>query len=259
MLSVIFLTNNDEEIIADSLDSVREVAGELIVVDSGSADRTVDISQHMGAKVYSHEFKNFADQRNFALQKTHGEWVLYLDSDERATPEFVKEIKFVIESKSNLQHQTPAYPGTRVNIGGYFIRRKTFYLGKEWGFTDCVQRLFKREMFVEWQGVVHETPKIKGEFGVISCPILHFTHRNISQMVAKTNVWSEYEADLRMKARHPRMSVWRFIRVMITGFWKSYISEKGYQNGTEGMIEGIYQAFSMFVTYAKLWEKQQHT
>jgi hypothetical protein len=76
-------------------------------------------------------------------------------------------------------------------------------------------------------------------------------------MVAKTNEWSEYEARLRLNAKHPRLVAWRFIRVMMTAFTDSFIKSKGYRNGTYGFIEAIYQAFSMFITYAKLWELQQ--
>ena len=76
-------------------------------------------------------------------------------------------------------------------------------------------------------------------------------------MVAKTNEWSEYEAQLRLKSKHPGMASWRFFRVILTGFLKSYFKEGGYRNGTAGIIEALYQAFSMFITYAKLWEKQQ--
>jgi len=121
-------------------------------------------------------------------------------------------------------------------IGGYFIKRKTFYFGKDWGITDKVQRLFYKPSFIEWYGSVHETPKIKGIWGNIESLIIHNTHRNLSQMLEKTNEWSQFEADLRFKSGHPYVSWWRFLRVMLTGFLKSYIKEKGYKNGIEGLI-----------------------
>ncbi len=245
MLSVIILTKNEEDVIADCLESIRGLAEEVVVVDSESTDRTPDIARKLGAVVHVRPFQNFSDQRNYAMSRAHGHWVLYLDADEHATPEFIREVKTVISN-----HQVES------DINGYFIRRKTFYYGKDWGLTDQVQRLFLKKNFVEWYGVVHETPRVKGRFGIINAPVQHFTHRNLIQMVEKTNFWSEYEADLRFKAKHPQMSTLRFIRVMLTGFIKSYVFEKGYKNGTEGFIEATYQAFSMFITYAKLWEKQ---
>ncbi len=246
MLSVIFLTKNDEEVIEAGLASVKDLADELIVVDSGSTDRTVEIARKKGAKIIEHVFRNFADQRNFAIEKAYGDWVLFLDSDEQATPAFVSEVKSAL---NNFDQGS--------DIGGYFIARKTFYFDKDWGMVDHVQRLFRRNKFIEWKGVVHETPVIKGTFEHITEPVLHFTHRNLSQMLSKTNMWSEYEADLRLRVRHPVMTPLRFIRVMATGFLHSYVGDHGYKNGTEGVIEAVYQAFSMFVTYAKLWEKQQ--
>lgn len=245
MLSIIILTNNDEAIIADTLDSVKALADQLIIVDSKSTDRTPDIARRMDAEVYTRAFDNFSAQRNFAFQKAKGDWVLFLDSDEQSTVDFAKEVQ-----KTMQEYESSS------KIGGYFIRRKTMYFGKDWGFTDKVQRLFIKKYFKKWSGVVHETPEIHGEFGEINSPILHFTHRNITHMVEKTNRWSEYEAELRFTTGHPMMNPLRFIRVMMTGFYQSYIQEKGYKNGTAGVVEGIYQAFSMFVTYAKLWEKQ---
>ena len=76
-------------------------------------------------------------------------------------------------------------------------------------------------------------------------------------MLVKTNEWSEYEAKLRFNSSHPKLVPWRFIRVMATEFINSYFKNKGYKNGTYGLIEGLYQAFSIFITYAKLWEMQE--
>ena len=85
MLTVIILTKNEEEVIADCLDSVRDISDEVLVVDSGSEDRTPDIAEKFGAKVIHHSFENFAEQRNFAMSKARGDWVLYIDADERVT------------------------------------------------------------------------------------------------------------------------------------------------------------------------------
>ena len=246
MLSIVILTHNSEDTIADCLESLKPMDGELIVVDSKSEDRTGEIAERMGAKVYSRSFVNFSDQRNFAMQKTHADWVLYIDSDEITTDKFCKEVLMVIKNYDSSS-----------GVGGYFISRKTFFLKKDWGFADRVQRLINKDKFITWEGILHETPKIKGVFGSIENPILHFTHQNLSSMVEKTNEWSEYEAKLRLESHHPKMSSWRFFRVMLSAFLKSYIQEKGYKNGTTGVIESIFQAFSMFITYAKLWEMQQ--
>ena len=243
MISVLIISKNDGDVIGDCIKSVKDLADEVIVVDGGSQDKTIEISEKFGAKVVKNAFRNFADQRNLALSLAKNEWIFYIDSDERATPEFIESIKIKIESADD-------------NIGGFYIKRKTFYLGRDWGFSDKVERIFRKDKLRNWHGVVHETPDFEGHLEIINEPILHYTHRNLEQMIEKTNDWSEYEADLRLKANHPKMNIFRFLRVIITGFLRSYIAEKGYRNGTAGLIESIYQAFSMFITYAKLWEKQ---
>lgn len=245
MLSVVVITKNEEDVIADCIDSIRDIAQEIIVIDSKSNDRTTDIARQNGAKVYEHEFKDFSDQRNFAFSKATNPWILCLDADERATKEFNQEL---IETLRNFNEEG--------DIGGYFIKRKTFYFGRDWGFEDRVQRVFFKKRFKKWVGVVHETPKIIGEFGLLESPVLHFTHSDLTRMLEKTNAWSEYEAELRYTSHHPKMNTLRFLRVMLTAFFNSYIMQKGYKNGTEGLIEAMYQSFSIFVTYAKLWEKQ---
>ena len=175
-LSNIILTKNEEEVIADCLESLKGLGDEIIVVDAESSDRTTQIADHLGAKIITHKFLDFASQRNFGMSKALGDFVLYIDADEQLTPEFKGEVRQIIDKfdKSG-------------SIGGYFLRRKTFYFGRDWDFFDRVQRLFYKNNFKEWYGVVHETPKIKGTFGTISAPILHFTHRNLFQMLEKTN------------------------------------------------------------------------
>ncbi len=245
MLSVIILTKNSEFTLADCIGNIKPIADEVIVVDSESTDRTVEVAKIAGAKVIRRGLKNFADQRDFAFRQAKGDWVLYLDSDEFATKRFCAEVKKIISEYD---------PSS--DIGGYYIKRKTYYYGKDWGMTDQVQRLFVRKRFIKWYGTVHETPEINGMYGHIESPVHHFTHQNLSQMLYKTIEWSDYEAQLRYDAKHPPMTPLRFIRVMITGFFSSYIKDHGYRNGTEGFIEAIYQTYSMFITYAKLWELQ---
>lgn len=244
-LTVLIVSKEDSDVIGDAIKSVSGFAHEVIVIDSNNDDSTKLIAEKLNAKVINHHFKDFADQRNFAILNASTPWVLYLDSDERVTNKFKEEVEELI-TKYNEES----------SIGGYYISRKTFYYGRDWNYTDQVQRLFRRNKFIEWKGTVHETPIIKGEFGEIKSPILHYTHRNLSQMVRKTNEWSEYEARLRFNAGHPPLAPWRFLRVMATEFIDSYVKNKGYKNGTHGFIEAVYQAFSIFITYAKLWELQ---
>lgn len=244
-ITVIIISKNDSDVIGDAIISARKLTDEILVIDSNADNLTQKVCQKLKVRVIKNPFKNFSDQRNFGISYATTDWVMYLDSDERITDRFSSELKKKLKDFDE-----------DAGIGGFRIQRKTYFYGQDWNFSDRVERVFLRKKFVEWQGVVHETPKIKGSFHNIESPILHYTHRNLSQMVKKTNEWSEYEANLRFKNQHPRLVPWRFFRVMTTAFLNSYIKEKGYKNGTYGVIEATYQSFSIFITYAKLWEKQ---
>lgn len=244
-ITVVIVSKNDQDVIADAIKSCSGF-GEVLVIDSNQDDLTKKICNKLNVRHIAHPFKDFADQRNFGLYHVTTPWIFYLDSDERLTEDFKKEAIL------NIKNHNP-----NGNVAGFFINRKTFFYGKDWHFQDKVQRLFYKDKLIEWQGVVHETPKVNGEFSHIKSPILHFTHRNLSQMIAKTNEWSQFEADLRLKNNHPKLAPWRFGRVMFGEFIRSYVGNRGYKMGTYGFIEAIYQSFSIFITYAKLWEMQQ--
>ncbi len=241
-LSAIIITKNEQERIGACLDNLSW-ADETIVVDNGSTDKTVEIAKEHGAKVVESKEKDFSGLRELGLREATGTWVLYIDADEEVGEKLQKEIQHVIGANT---------------ISVYFIKRNTYFLGRHWPYQDKVERLFLRRSLQGWHGTLHETPLYVGTVGTLTNPLVHRTHRTLEEMVAKTNEWSILEAKLRVDAHHPPVVWWRFIRVMMTGFWRSFITQEGWKAGTVGLIESIYQAFSMFVTYAKLWELQQN-
>lgn len=243
-ISAVVLTKNEEPRIKECLKSLNW-ADEIIVVDNGSTDQTREIAQTLGAQVLSIKEKSFAKLRDFGKEKAKYPWVLYIDADEIVPEKLQREIKGLVK---NYNPQT--------DPAAYFLQRRNFYLGRPWPITDRMQRLFWKKALVGWQGDLHETAEVKGEFGILKEPLIHNTHRTLEEMVAKTNEWSAIEAKLRLEANHPPVVWWRLMRVMVTGFTTSFFSQGGWKAGTRGWIESIYQAFSMFITYAKLWELQ---
>lgn len=240
-LSAIIIAKNSEKIITQCIASVS-FCDEILVVDGGSTDDTKEVAQKLGAKVIAGEPYDFAKQRNIGKLHAKGEWIFYIDTDERVSSSLAKSILEVIENPL---------------ADAYKVQRKNFYLGNfPWPGVEKLERLFRRKSLKQWVGKLHESPIVEGKVGELSGFLVHFSHQNLSSMVSKTNQWSEIEADLRFKNNHPDMSWWRFFRVMFTGFFNSYITQRGFKAGTPGLIESIYQAFSMFITYAKLWEKQ---
>lgn len=245
-ISGIVIAKNEENMIADCLDSLS-FCDEIIVVDNGSEDRTVEIAKRMGAKVFDFVADDFSKLRNYGLEKAKGEWILYVDSDERVTNDLAKVIRHLITCN-----------GRGVNLNSYFLKRKNFYFGDhEWPHIEHLERLFKRDKLEGWYGELHESPKVTGLVGELDGHLLHYTHRDLRSMLAKTIEWSKVEAELRYKSGHPKMSWWRFPRVMLTAFFDSYVRQGGWRVGAIGLIESMYQSFSVFITYARLWELQQ--
>lgn len=243
-VSAIILTKNEESRIEECLGSISWV-DEVIVVDNGSSDKTIEIAKKFTPHIIHSLTENFASLRNLGLTHAHGEWILYLDADERVTSALQKRLKSIMRS------YTPFSPG------GYYIARKNYYLGNLWPTRDKMHRFFRKEALVKWHGALHETALVKGEVGTITEPLVHVTHRTLEEMVAKTNEWSNAEAKLRFNAGHPKIVPWRLVRVFLTGFFHTYFRVGGWRAGTVGMIESLYQGFSLFITYAKLWELQQ--
>lgn len=247
-ISGIVITKNAENLIADCLDSIS-FCDEIIVVDSRSEDRTKQIAEKMGACVFDYASDDFSNSRNFGLKKAAGEWIFYIDADERATKELASSIKHkILEIKDN-------------KFFAFRIKRKNFYFGSskknEWPYIEHLERLFKKDKIDGWYGKLHESPRIKGGVGELEGYLLHYTHKDLSSMLKKTIEWSRIEAELRFKSGHPKMNWWRFPRVMLSAFLDSYIRQGGWKVGTVGLIESMYQSFSMFVTYARLWEMQK--
>lgn len=244
-ISAIIIAKNEEKLIKECMESVA-FCDEILVVDGGSEDKTNDIAKNMGAKIIKEPFSDFATARNIGLQKATGEWVFYIDADERVTKELQKSIEDIVASAS-------------VEHAAYKVHRKNFFLGNHpWPHIESMERLFYKKDLTKWFGELHESAQVNGSVGTLHGYLLHYTHRNLTLMVAKTNTWSTIEAKLRFDAHHPPVYWWRFPRVMLTAFYEYFITQKGYKAGVVGVIEGIYQAFSMFITYAKLWEMQEN-
>lgn len=243
-LSVVILTRNEEEMIEGCIKSVQMLQPrEIIVIDDDSTDATVSQAKKMYAKVFVHKKKNFAEARNFGAEKATSEWLLYIDADERLSEELSHEIQEVISTKQNFV--------------AYKIPRINYYLGKRWPKVEKLERLFHKTSLKKWYGAVHESPEVEGNIDHITNGLVHYTHRSLTDMVENTLVWSKIEAQLRFDAHHPPITWWRMPRVMIPTFFDYYIRQGGWRVGTVGLIESIYQAFSIFITYARLWEMQQ--
>ncbi len=242
-LSTIILARDVEKEIIPAIKS-SQFAGEVIVVDTGSTDGTLDICRKMGVRIVHTTGDSFAKWRNDGAKAAKGEWLLYLDSDERIPFKLAKEVLSTIAD---------------TDFAAFTISRYEIFLGKHlnhWG-DPRVLRLMKKSALRRWEGKLHEQPKINGTIGDLREQMVHLSHKNIDEKLPNTLVWSKLEAKMLLDAGHPPMAGWRFIRIMLTEFWSRCIKQGLWRDGTEGWIEIIYQMFSKFVTYERLWEMQR--
>lgn len=242
-LSVIIITKNEENWIENCLLSVK-FADQIIVVDCGSTDKTLDICRRYKAEVFTHQWEGFSQQKNFALSKAKEDWVLFVDTDERVSAKLKQEIGNISE-----------------DYAGYQIPRQNILLGERvkhggW-WPDYVTRLARRDKILGWEGELHEELKVSGKIGRLADPLYHLSHRGVTWMLEKSIKYTQMEADLRFEAGHPPVVWWRLLRVMAGEFIDRLILKSGWRDGIVGWIEAISQAFNMFLVYVRLWERQK--
>lgn len=246
MISVVILTKNEESLIKTCLESVKWV-DEIIIVDNGSTDKTLDIAKKYTDKIVTMDTNDFSQRRNRGMKEAKGDWVLYIDSDERVLKNLKEEITSIISSEDSKS----AYALSRINI--IFGEKVTYGPYQH----DWMIRLFKKADFETWIGKVHEYGKFKGELGYAKNSLIHLTHRNLDHIVFKSLNWSHIDAKLRLDAGHPPMAGWRFVRIVLSEMVQQGIIRKGFFNGAIGSMDALLQVFSMFMTYVRLWELQQ--
>jgi glycosyltransferase involved in cell wall biosynthesis len=243
-LSVTIITLNEERNIRDCMESVKW-ADEIIVVDSGSTDRTVEISREYTDKVYNNPWPGHKEQKNFAVSKSSNLWIFSIDADERVTPELSD---FILKELEN-----PHYDG-------YRFPRKNHFLGKwlrhgGW-YPDHVLRLFRKDKGAFGGINPHDKVFVEGKVSTIPVPLFHYTYSSLSQYVAKQNSYSTAAAEAmaqKGKEIHP-------LFIPLKTFWKfieTYMVKMGFLDGFHGFVAAIGASFSAFWKYAKLWEHTQ--
>ncbi|MGI6278768.1 MAG: glycosyltransferase family 2 protein [Patescibacteria group bacterium] len=246
-ISVNVIARNEADDIADCLNSARFLADEVIFVDMESSDQTKKIASGLADKVYSHPQVGYVEPaRNFGIKKCTGDWVFVLDADERITPQLANFLK---EKIIQVEDEVGAMAIARKNINfGFWLKR-----GGWW--PDYQVRFIKKKNFINWPKEIHSFPEIKGKIINIDTPFLHLAIKNIEEMLERTIRYSEKEANL-LFAAGQRTSLFLMVRRMMGEFWRRGIKKQGLLAGQAGVIQVIYQTFSVFITQARVWEKQ---
>jgi glycosyltransferase involved in cell wall biosynthesis len=246
-LSAVIIALNEEDVIEGAIASCA-FADEVLVVDGGSADRTVHRSMLAGARIVERPFDDFARQRTFALDQAKGEWVLFVDADERVTPELRDEIRALLSQGE---------PGA----AGYTVPRRAMVLGEwlDWHFggADAPLRLVRRSAASIRQTPVHETVEAGGSVSALREVLVHLTHRSVGDLVDKINRYAELEAGAAMQrgAREPSRA--KILLSFPRAFWRAWRSGLRKQ-GTVGAIEALMLAFNRTLVEAKIWERTRN-
>jgi glycosyltransferase involved in cell wall biosynthesis len=245
-LSVILITKNEALNLGPCLESVL-FADQIIVVDSGSADSTVEIARAAGAQVIqTADWPGFGRQKNRALDAASGEWVLSIDADERITPALAAEIRAVVAA-------APAHDA-------YDIPRRSWYCGRfiehaGWS-PDYVTRLFRRGSARFTDDLVHERIVVTGATGRLAAPMLHYTFRDFSAVLRKIDQYSTLSAQQR-HAQGQRSSVGKAVLHGFAAFIRTYVFKRGFLDGSHGLALAISNAEGSYYRYLKLWLLEQ--
>ncbi|MGA9966676.1 MAG: glycosyltransferase family 2 protein [Terriglobales bacterium] len=252
-LSVVLITQNEEGNLSRTLESVmrlvRDGKGEIIVVDSGSTDRTVEIAQSLGAKVFVEAWKGFAAQKNSAMDKASMDWVLQLDADERLEPELASEIEIALKGSVTVGGLT---------ISGFWIPRKNFFLGR-WirhgGFyPDPKLRLIRRGAGRFEEYGAHPTINVNGPTRKLSNALLHDAYPTLRGYIDHMNSYSSMGAEVVAAKGHRRFSVGNIVIRPLLTFGYNYFIRLGFLDGREGLLLHLYHSAYVSWKYAKAWE-----
>lgn len=235
---------NEEKNIQSCLESAKWM-DEIIIVDSFSTDRTIEIAQAYTNRIFQRPWKGFGDQKNFAIKQATSDWVFILDADERITPELRDEIENILAS------YTPNGPVA------FSVPRKNFHFGKFITSAGCYPdyqlRLFRRGVGCFNDEEPHPKFVFQGVGGYLKAPLDHYTERKIQDYLRKHGNLTTLAAKERRKTKQTVYWSDLTLRPLLT-FYKYYIVRQGFRDGIQGFFVSVFASMYTFNKYAKLFE-----
>ncbi len=244
-ISACIITFNEEKRIKDCLNALSFV-DEIIILDSNSTDNTESVARKYGAKFYKHTFSGYVNQKNMAISKANGQWVLVVDADEIVSPGLKQEIQSAIESENKYD--------------AYRIPRMSFYLG-EWirfsgWYPDYNIRLFKNGKGTFQGGTVHERLTVNGRIGTFIHHLEHYSYENISHHLIRIDQYSTLIAQDKYEKGKKSSITWAILK-SFSKFFITYVYRLGFLDGRAGLVIAIMGGYYNFLKYVKLWELQR--
>lgn len=217
----------------------------VVVVDERTVDATARIAIQHGARVVTVGFTSFSDLRNRAVAETTGDWVLFVDADERVTSALAAEIRAAVVGTAD---------AIRIPIQNWFYGGRI----RDSGYRERPIRLMTRAQ-ARFIGALHESVDLPPDALVSTLrePLVHLSHRSVLDNLQKTRAWADIQAREMLAADHPRITRWSLMRTAIGTLVRHLMVGRGYRDGAPGLIESMYQAFSLFCVHVRLWELQQ--
>jgi glycosyltransferase involved in cell wall biosynthesis len=250
-LSVCIITLNEEANIVRTLESVRGIADEIIVVDSGSTDATAALAQARGARVFSEPWKGFARQKNSALAKATCDWILSLDADEEVSPELAASIKNLLTSS-----QEPPYAGYKMNRRNIYLKR---WLKRSGYYPDPKLRLIKRGAAEYELRAVHEDMKMQEPLGHLQGDLIHHAYPTLESFIEHANRYSSLGAQMVVEQSPAGFSFINIVLRPTVRFLYNYIFRLGFLDGREGLLVLMTHASYVSWKYAKAWELSKNS
>jgi glycosyltransferase involved in cell wall biosynthesis len=243
-LSVVLITRDAVSQLAPCLDSA-DFADEILVVDSGSTDGTIELAAARGARVVHEAWRGFGPQKQFAVEQARNDWVLCLDADERVTPELASAIRRALA--------VPAFTAYRFARCNRFLGR---YLRHGEGYPDWSLRLFHRAHARWSDDIVHEKVVCAGPVGSLAGDLLHDSAESLDSYLAKQNRYTSLAAEAAL-ARGKRASVVRLLISPLARFVKFYLLRRGFLDGVPGLVHTLIGCGNSFAKYAKMLAVQR--
>jgi glycosyltransferase involved in cell wall biosynthesis len=244
-LSAVVIARNEAARIASCLDSVRGLAEELLVMDSGSSDGTQALCRKLGARVIETDWSGYGAQKNRAITAATRDWVLCLDADERVSPELAASIRAALAAPQ---------------ASGYRMRRCNRFLGRDLrhgeGYPDWSLRLFDRRRGRWSEDPVHEKVVIDGGVLTLVGDLYHDSAESLSQYIAKQDRYSTLAAEAAF-AQGRKTSAAQLALSPLVRFVKFYVLRLGFLDGVPGLIHIAIGSFASFLKHAKLWQMQR--
>ena len=239
-ISAVIMARDEAKNIEAAIESLR-FADQIVVADAGSSDNTIELARNAGAEVHSIDFNGFGSSKNRALEFCNGDWIFFLDADERVSPELAESIVEGVADNSEFD--------------GYAVNRLSCFLGKPvrhsgW-FPDYVLRFFKKGRGQFSDRLVHEGIELEGVAGKLEGLLHHYSYENLNQYIEKLNAYSGLNAEEMYKKRRK----WHLPDLIVhpaATFVKMYILKAGFLDGVNGFLLAILSSYHVFVKYAKL-------